>query len=47
VADAHRGQLDEHLVGSWLVELHLRDLERRLGAAREGGLDLHRLMPMN
>jgi hypothetical protein len=47
VADPHGGQLYEHLVGSWLVELHLGDLERRLGTVRESGLDLHRLMPMN
>jgi hypothetical protein len=47
VTDPDGAQLDEYLVGSWLVEFHLGDLERRLGAARQGGFDPHRLMPMN
>ena len=32
---------DKHLVGARFVELHLRELERRVGAVGEGRGDLH------
>jgi hypothetical protein len=41
MADPGGAQLDQHFVSARLVQLHLGDLERRVGAAREGGLDLH------
>jgi hypothetical protein len=42
VADAGGAQLHEHLVAARLVELDIGDLERRLGARRDGGPDPHR-----
>ena len=42
VADPDGTELDEHLVAARVVELDLGDLERRLGACRDGGLDPHR-----
>ena len=46
VADADSPQLDQHLVATRLVQLDLGDLERRLGACRDGGLDPHRTYGM-